>query len=626
MRKEGERMKRYSRWIWMLVISLFAIAGMARAQDADKSFKSDVSVGYHFIGHNDEMTKVGEYESLSSGAHADINFDAKLGEFLFGGHGFYYDESEKDWSGYMDFARIIRADYHYNSFIHRTRHDELFKDEDKTSSGATATNPFGWIWDGGQYELEGAQNAIHTDLDSGKDYQIFRTELHWDARIQIPFFPYVIPEIKIRREARHGWKQHTFMAGKCASCHVIGDSLRVDEETTDVSIGGTLKYGVITASYFHTESHFDNEARKNFYDFDGVAKGNDPTFRSRILYDNSRAPYGEVPDVDKDTDKVKLRVDLPYRTTLYGSFVTSRVENSYTDNDYDTDTYFSRLTTLLLNNRLTLTARFRYYDIDNEDVKVDLNEYNVVNIPEDASVAGPGYGGLPVDYWNYERKSALSREVTETGFDFRYRLAKGYTLRGGYTYKRVDRDEDEFKDYYDSILNDEDYLDDEATTYHIFKLALNARPFKTLNGRLAYEYYHADSPFQYHNAMCFDGWYNVNGLGADPSIDPALPTPTPYYLFFKSNYRSDDASNVPENHHNVKLSATWTPLSWLSANVVGQYTYEENDDADNSWENNSYEVGINLWVTPIRNFYVTLGYDYQRYKYEADYCVDLFAG
>jgi len=115
MRKEGERMKGYSRWTWILVISLFVMAGIARAQDADKYFKSNVSVGYHFIGHDDEMTKVGEYESLSSGAQADINFDAKLGELLFGGHGFYYDESEKDWSGYMDFGRIIRGDYYYNT-------------------------------------------------------------------------------------------------------------------------------------------------------------------------------------------------------------------------------------------------------------------------------------------------------------------------------------------------------------------------------------------------------------------------------------------------------------------------------------------------------------------------------
>jgi hypothetical protein len=231
-----------------------------------------------------------------------------------------------------------------------------------------------------------------------------------------------------------------------------------------------------------------------------------------------------------------------------------------------------------------------------------------------------------VDYWSYERKSALGREVTEAGFDFRYRLAKGYTLRGGYTYKRVDRDNDEFKDYYDSALGDEDYLDDETTTYNIIKLALNARPFKTLNGRLSYEYYHADSPFQYHNGVCYDGWYNINGPGTDPSIDPGLPVPTPYYLVFRSNYRSDDASNVPENHHNLKLSTTWMPLSWLSASVFGQYTYEENDDSDNNWENNSYEAGINFWLMPFENFYVTLGYDYQRYEYEAEYCVDLFAG
>ena len=83
---------------------------------------------------------------------------------------------------------------------------------------------------------------------------------------------------------------------------------------------------------------------------------------------------------------------------------------------------------------------------------------------------------------------------------------------------------------------------------------------------------------------------------------------------------------MPEDHHNVKLSATWSPLSWLSVNGNFQYTYEDNDDADNGWENNSYQAGISLWMMPIQNFYVTLGYDYQRNEYEAWYCIDLFAG
>ena len=611
--------------IWALLIAfLLTLPVLAGAQD--NYFRSDVSVGYHFIGHDDEMTKVGEYESLSSGAQAEVTFDAKVGSFYFGGHGFYYDESEKEWSGYLDFARIIRTNYSYDSFIHRLQHDTLFADEDKFN-GLTALNPFAWVWNGTAYELEGAQKAMHTDLDVGEDYQIYRTEHKWDVKVQVPFFPYIIPEMKIRKETRHGWRQHTFMAGKCASCHVVGTGVRVDEETTDVTLGATLKYGILTLSYFHTESHFDNDARKNFYTFDDVANP-DPAkyaaFESRILYDKSYAKFAETPDVDKDTDKVKLRLDLPYSTTFYGSYVSSRVENNYTDNDYDMDTYFARLTTTLPNKKLTLSLKFRYYDIDNDDVKVDLKEYDISG---DTAVLGPGYGGLPVDYWNYERKSALSRDVYEVGFDFRYRIAKGYSLRGGYTYKRVDRDNDEFKDYYNSALEDEKYLDDETTTYHIFKLALNARPFRNLTGRIAYEYYHANSPFQYHNAICYDGWYNINGPGgADPSIDPSLPTPTPYYLIFRSTYRDKDASNVPENHHNIKLTATWTPLLWLSINGNFQYTYEENDDADNNWENNSYEAGINIWLNPVKNLFVSIGYDYQRYEYQAEYCIDLFAG
>ncbi len=615
------------KWLIILILMGLIFAPVLRAED--NYFHADVSVGYHFDGHDDSLTQVSEYEVHDSSATFETNFTGKIGSFDFAGHGLYYTEDDKEFSLEANAYRVLRTNFDYYSFIHRTRHDTLFADEDKVK-GLTAMNPFAWVWsnDAGEYELEGAQKAMHTDLDAGKDYVIKRSEYKFVSKAQLPFFPYLIPEFRIRKELKQGWKQHTFMAGKCASCHVVGTGLRVDWETTDVTFGATFKYGIVTASYFHTESHFDNEARDNYYMFDDVANPNakkHKVFRSRILYDNAYAKYGEVPDVDKDTDVFKLKLDLPMRATLYGSYVSSRVENNYTDNDYDTDVYYAKLTARIIPRTLTASVYFKYYDIDNEDVKVDLNDYNIVVDPTiDNSVKGPGYGGLPIDYWNYERKSALSRDVTEVGFDFTYLIARGYTLRGSYTYKRVNRDNDEFKDYYNDELKDEEYLDDETTTYHIFKLALSARPFKGLNGRISYEYQRANDPFEYKGAMCFDTWYNIGGpQNPDPSN---LPVPTPYYLIFRSWARNADASNVPEDHHKIKISATWTPKNWLSVNAYGSYTYEDNDDADNEWENNSWQAGISFWLMPMEKLYVTFGYDYQRSDYEAWYCIDLFAG
>ena len=600
------------RWtISCLVLTfLLVFMGSGRAEEPQKWVKMESEVGYRFVGHDDELTKVSEYEGMRSSVTADLNMDVRLGEAYFGGHWFYEDRDNKDASVYFDAARLLRLNWYYSSFTHRTRHDELFHDEDKISAAGspapaathgvvselTAKVPIPDCRGG----LHGAQMYAHTDMDRGKDYEIFRTEHKGNIKVQIPFFPYLIPEMKFRREERRGWRQATFMAGKCTPCHVVGNGLRVDEQTTDVSVGATLKYGIITASYFHTEAHFDNEARKNLYWFDDTPKSG---WDNRLLYENEVRPYGEVPDVDKDTDTVKLRVDLPYATTFYGSFVTSRVENTYTDNSYDMDVYFARLTTSFING-VTLSGHFRYYDLNNDDVDVRLEE--IANNPS----GGDPYPGHPVSDFDYERRSNMDRQVTEAGLDFSWRFAKGYNLRGGYTFKEIDRDNLHWKKYFDPSMKDERFLEDETTEIHDFKIALNARPFETLTGRVSYEYEYRDDPFENHNGICLKDLDGISGA--------------PYYEIFRNAYRGEDASNVPTDTHKVKLNATWAPSGKYSMNVNFQYTYQENDDSD--WENNTYIAGINFWLSPVNNLYVTLGYNYERNEYETRLCYDFFAG
>jgi len=601
------------RWMTFGLCLIFILTfwGSLRAEEPEKWVKIKTEVGYRFVGHDDELTKVSEYEGMRSSATADINMDVKLGEAYFGGHWFYEDRDNKESSFYFDAARLLRFEWFYDSFTHRTRHDELFHDEDKISAAGspapsathgvvselTAKVPIPHCTPPGG--LHGAQMYAHTDLDRGRDYEIFRTEHKGSLKVQLPFFPYLVPEIKVRREERMGWRQTTFMAGKCTPCHVVGDGLRVDEQTTDVSVGATFKYGIITVSYFHTETHFDNEARKNSYWFDDTPKSG---WDNRLLYENETRPYAEVPDVDKDTDVVKLRVDLPYATTFYGSFVTSRVENVYSDNAYNMDAYFARLTTALFANKLTLSGHFRYYDLDNDDVNVKLENM--------ANPGGDPYPGMSVSQFSYERKSDLERDVTEAGIDFSWRFAKGYTLRAGYTFKEIDRENLHWKKYFDPSMKDERFLEDETTEIHDIKIALKARPFKSLTGRVSYEYEYRDDPFENHNGICLE---DLEGISGDP-----------YYEIFRNAYRDEDASNVPTDTHRAKLTATWAPSQRYSINANLQYTYQQNDDSD--WENNTYLAGINFWLSPIDKLFITLGYNYERNEYETRFCYDFFAG
>ena len=602
-----------------LVVFCFCILGAGLASAGDSKINVEIKPGYHFIGHDDEMTKVGEYESLSSGAEGEIKVNANIGLFRGDVHAFYYDEDEKEWSAFLDFGRVLRVDYMYNSFLHRLQHDYLYKDEPHFPKAIppnnvdelVAFNPF-WVYNGTDVSLEGAQMVAADDLDSGRDYQIFRSKQEIHAKFQVPFFPYIIPEVRAYEENKRGWRQATFMSGKCTPCHIIGIGRRINEHTKNITAGFTVKYGIITASYFHTWRHFDNEAGTPQWRFDVVATPN-PTltdiFSHRLMYDGETSGYAEIPDVRKSTDKVKLRIALPYHTTIYGSFVDTEVENDYTNKDYGITAYAGRITTTLLNNALTLSLKARYYTIDNDDVYV-----NVAGLSNDASFSAsdpsPDYS-RPISDFNYERKSNMDRDVTEIGLNVRYRLARRYTLRVGYTYTRIDRDNDKWKDY-DSNIPDEEFLEDEDTTIHHIKLSMLGRPLKTLNFRLTYEYEHRDDPFENHNGICLENRY--------------LPRPggVGYYNIFRNDYRTKDATNVPDDTHNVKLVATWSPNMKYSATLNLQYKYQENDDSD--WEGETYLAGLSFWLSPIDKLFVTLGANYEYNTYETRFDLNLFGG
>ena len=597
-----------------LSLSLLGMGRVFAGEGSSAKIKVEVKPGYHFIGHDDEMTKVGEYESLSSGAQGEWNVNADIGLFKGDFHAFYYDEDEKDWEANLDFGRVFRVDYSYDSFLHRLQHDYLYKDEPRFPKAIpgngvedlVAFNPF-WRTDP-SLRLGGAQMATADDMDVGRDYQIFRSHQQAHVKMQMPFFPYIVPEFKFSEENKRGWRQATFMSGKCTPCHIIGIGRRVNEHTRDVMAGFTAKYGMVTASYFHTWRHFDNEAETPQWTFDNVyAPPEEMTFfPQRLMYDGERSGYAEVPDVRKDTDKVKVRVDLPYHTTVYASYISSDVENNYTNKDYGLDAYAARVTSTLLNNALTVTLKGRYYTIDNDDVDVDIGAYS-----NDTVVTGPGYG-MPPSYFNYTRKSNMSRDVTELGINFRYKLAKHYTLRAGYQYTRINRDNQKWKDYDNSALYDDRFLDDDDTTIHHVKVSLLGRPFTTLNFRLTYQYEHQSDEFDNHNGICLE----TRDLGA--------PGGVPYYEIFRNQYRHRDASNVPNDTHDIQLVATWTPKARYSTTLNVNYKYQKNDDSD--WEGQTFMAGLNFWASPMNNLVFNLGASYEYDTYETRFDLNLFGG
>ncbi|WP_316346875.1 GSU2204 family CXXCH-containing (seleno)protein [Desulfuromonas acetoxidans] len=631
-----------------VLLASIAVLMMATSGFAADWSEASINLGYTGVSSDDSLNKTAEYESMDSSIGGGLELDVRQNGVGIELEGQYTDEEESEGSARFDIKRVLRAKYNYQKFIHRLRHDLLFEDKPHLSAtagtpgygsfepsinaggehdiydGIIAANAVPLLTEAGTVGLEGLQTATFNDLDQGRDYMIERRKHEASAKLQLPAFPYLVPEVKFSHEEKHGWQQTTLMTGQCTPCHTVAVGQEIDQTTEEVSIGATFKMAGLTASYFHTEREFDNRSDDyahegrvdNDYYYDDIAK----PYYDRLLFENESQEIGITADIEKKMDTVKLRYDAAGATTLYGSYVSADTKNNYNDLEYDSDTLFFSASNRSIAG-LRLKAYAKQYEIDSDDLYVDMTSYTA-----DTEIVF-GADTIPVSDFNYNRPSSASRDVFETGLDASYVLGAGTMLTGAYTYKVVDRDNGNYKEY-DSSLRDEAYLDDEETTYNTFELGISSRPMSSVNLRAKYTYEHADTPFSFSNGLGYNdlnqyGWTQLMDSDPDP-LD--MTTNSPFYEVLRSWNRTTSGSNVAENHHQFKASGTWTPNDIFSLSVNGQYTFEENDEAYNDWENNSWNAGVSIFMMPTEKLTFSAGYDYQYGKTTSKYATALYVG
>ena len=113
--------------------------------------------------------------------------------------------------------------------------------------------------------------------------------------------------------------------------------------------------------------------------------------------------------------------------------------------------------------------------------------------------------------------------------------------------------------------------------------------------------------------------------GTGNIIDINAPGKDWYEPAFYSQ-RSAEASSLPESVHELKASTTWAPSASYSVTVYARYRTEENELNFNTYQQDSFSPGTNVWWAPINNLNMTMAYNFNKMKTENQMCVGWYHG
>ena len=632
----------------LIYIILFMFVFTIPVFGGDKNITGKIGFGAFLQGDNDELTRAAEYKEDQSSPAGDIYLNTYNDTSNLYIKGYYEGESTNAIKLKGNLMRHLEVNIDYQRLYHRKGYDKLFIQYDKNNfqpavalkkkplvnqpdGKVFGVNPF--TFDNGTgspgaqwFEFENEKSAV------GKDYFIRRTETKFNTTFSIPNLENVKLFFNGRFEKRDGYEHKTVMVGKCTVCHVRGLRKNIDELTKDISGGVKLTVGPVYFSYSHTYRTFDENSGVLTTKFDNllglwnISQKKYKLFQPRLNPDtyNTVAEVQRTPDSTKHMDKFKMRVDLPYYTTFSAMYVDSNIENQdgYNDTEPEIDqkTFGTSLTTHLLNRKLTLSAKFRYVNIDSDDVFVDLNgdAYNGVD-PNGNPITDPTKAyfnkatGQPVNF-DFVRKSAIDRDDYLFNFDVVYRMFKNkLRVKLGYEYRDIDMD------------NYEVYPDEKETEINKFKLGLFFKPLNKFSGRFKFAYTDIDKPFGQPEAGCipetlmFDQTKVMKPLPV--TSYGGMPAYTKIY-----ELRTYNGSVSPSEIYDYQLHLNFMPTDKVNISLLGKYADKDNDEGNTDWDAEDYMLGFDTTMFLTKNLVFTVGYNYGRYEEKSKLSVALYGG
>ncbi len=601
---------------------------------AEDKMTGHVEVGISGMDIDDNPARVNEYVETSDEENPNVNPALDLGIDYVGEDAAvkvdvdYKGSDSYDMSTSGDIKRIFRFDIDYQKLEHWKDHETLDQmgatareDTGGSQPSVTTDKIFAELAElddpvtsvGGTSLPYDAAKAYSQELNN--DYIVTREEITAETSLALPVLPNIVFHAGLRIETRQGLEQAIGLS-KCDGCHVSASGKNIDEKTEEYRFGATGKFGPLTVKYDYMTRNFDEDGAtpSRFYDVTSNGSAND-----QILYASDYFEYNRTPDSEKDTHHLKARYDFSSYTTLSGSYTQSDVESNKSNPSSDIsyslknnklktefESFGGKLATRYGNWRFS--ARANTYSIDADN--------NTVELRSDLTTRDDnGYLSFDLDQkW----EPAEERDVDEFGLDVVYRITRGTTLRLGYEYEKVDRD--------DNHLGE--------TKTNTFKVALKSRLNPQLSGRVSYQYDDIDDPLSNATGIA----QNMDGATQDPlnsglwyadradyfGIENNSATTVWYWNSVYPN-RTEEASNLPDKVHEVKLNTTWSPRANVAATLFARYRYEDNDDVGLD-HRKTFVPGVSLWYAPSDKVNLTMSYTYNWQETENKMCVGWYHG
>lgn len=519
----------------------------------------------------------------------------------------------------MDFGRILKLDIELDSLQHWKDHDNLehigatFRNDVGGAQPRVTSDLTGGVLTGGLADtLEEAQERYYQELDN--DYIVTRREWQNDMSFTLPQLPNLTFHAGMRIESRNGLEQ-AITASKCGQCHVQANGKEINERTEDFTAGVTGKFGRLTVEYDYLNREFNEDGNAPTYTYLTTSNNRAGIVDDeQLLYSGSQS-YKVTPDSEKDSHEVKARYDVNQDSSVSAAYVNAEVESdkagepgTYT---LDTESLTSEFESFFLKGAtriggLRLSVRGGTYEIDGPDYYVDFPKRDTIGVVNNT-------------FDNPEHfESAESRDVTELAIDGVYRLNRGTTLRLGYGYEEVERQEEALGE----------------TETNTFKVALKSRLSRQLSGRISYQFQDITDPFGEEHAV---GIAQISG-----ETDPAYPglawllkedfqfidgnpaSGAVYYWNSVYPARELAATNLPEEVHEAKFSSTWTPSANMAATFFARVRMEENNAV--KYEQNSYVPGFTFYYAPNSKMNLTMAYTFNKQETENRMCVGWYHG